>query len=231
MARKASALASNTSATPGVLPPSTLAAQILRDKAVTGTQRSDNFEKLLTDFLNDPVVDANPGKLHENARFVTFLAEAVSEYRLRNEPFTPNQGREQASHCLRAIQITVERHPDLLLYNDEDCSTSGSQPPLLLWMLAKLLSLAAKENANGLWNQIVELLTAILHCFRKRNGSVDAAVSLSILLQSTVESKIFIPRSNIFTFLLLQTRFGLWRNSQASRKGAISRLHFLAWTF
>src|ERR1700753_1126169 len=167
----------------GTVPPSTLAAQILRSKA--STQADNNFDQLLKDFLSDPVVDT--GKLQENARFVTSLAEAVSEYRLKNEPFAPNQGKEQAANCLQAIQVTIERNPDILLFNGEDCTKTGSQPPLLLWIVTKLLSIAAKESLSGLWNQLIEVLTALYRFSGHGPGSLSSRSSMQLLLRNTAE--------------------------------------------
>ena len=169
----------------GTVPPSTLAAQILRSKA--STQADNNFDQLLKDFLSDPVVDS--GKLQENARFVTSLAEAVSEYRLKNEPFTPNQGKEQAVNCFKAIQITIERQPEILLFNGDDCSKSGSQPPLLLWMVTKILSIAAKESLTGLWNQLIDIMTALHRFSSQGQGALSSGYSMQVLIRDTAEGK------------------------------------------
>jgi serine/threonine-protein kinase ATR len=190
----------------GTVPPSTLAAQILRSKG--STQTDNNFDQLLKDFLSDPVVDS--GKLQENARFVTSLAEAVSEYRLKNEPFTPNQGKEQAANCLQAIQITIERHPEILLYNGEDGSKTGSQPPLILWMVTKLLSIAAKESLTGLWSQLIDVLIAVHKFSSQGSGALSSGSSMQLLIRDTAEGKFFA------TFFHIHLSHVILRSNQVS---------------
>lgn len=175
----------------GGQPPSTLAAQILRNKPNNSTQngapRIDTFDQLLKDFLSDPVVEVAPEKLEENARFITSLTEAVLEYRQKLEPFTPHQGSQQARNCLEAIQITINKHPEILTYNGQDCSPSSAQPPLLLWLVPKLLFIISKESFTGIWPKLTSvLLVCYRSCFEKVSV-LDTAVSYERILKGMLE--------------------------------------------
>ena len=82
------------------LPPSTIAAQILRNGPPVASQQNRSvqrevFDKLLVEFLNDPFVDVGEDKLPDNARFVTFLLEAAAESRSTPDTWS-EAGHDQA---------------------------------------------------------------------------------------------------------------------------------------
>jgi hypothetical protein len=118
----------------------------------------EQFDKLLNDFLNDPVIDAEQGKVKENARFLSFLLEAALESRARNEPFGPNSLTQQAIDCLKAVRLTIDRHPEILLSSRDDNSEHSSPPPLLLWIIEKILCIASTHPPNGGWDQLRAVL-------------------------------------------------------------------------
>jgi serine/threonine-protein kinase ATR len=173
-------------------PPSTLAAQILRNKTGGSAQRNqsrnDNFDKLLQEFLADPVIETGSEKISENARFITFLADAAVEYRQQNEPFTPNQGKQQALDCLRAIQITIDRHFDVLFFNAPNESNKDAQPPLLLSITTSLLSLGLKESNFEVLKAIVRVLTQIFKSLRRKPEFLDTHIAFQKLIDTTVSN-------------------------------------------
>src|ERR1700744_4692330 len=178
---------------PQGVPPSTLAAQILRNRTDAATQRdgphNENFDRLLEDFLADPVVETGDAKVEENAKFVTFLLEAASDYRAKNEPFAPGRLNQKAVDCLRAVQLTVERHPEVVLFNGTDCSDHGSKPPLLLWIIAQLLSIGAKESFNVLWTELGSALRSIAESIASKLVTTATSSRLPFLLKSIADGK------------------------------------------
>jgi hypothetical protein len=147
---------------PSAMPPSTLAAQILQTRSTSVVKQEpghrEQFNKLLIDFLNDPVIDAEEGKVKENARFLSFLLEAALESRARNEPFGSNSLSQQAIDCLKAVRLTIDRHPEILLSSRDDTSEQSSPPPLLLWLIEKILCIASTHPPNDGWDQLGAVL-------------------------------------------------------------------------
>jgi len=193
MARRARSARRRSSSSQRGVPPSTLAAQILRNRTDAASQRdgshNENFDRLLEDFLADPVVETGDGKIEENAKFVTFLLEAASDYRAKNEPFAPGRLNQKAVDCLRAVQLTVERHPEVVLFNGTDCSDRGSKPPLLLWIITQLLSIGAKESFNVLWTELGGTLRSIAQSIASKLATAGTSLRLSFLLRSIADSK------------------------------------------
>jgi hypothetical protein len=193
MARRARPARRRSSSSQRGVPPSTLAAQILRNRTDAASQKdgahNENFDRLLEDFLADPVVETGDDKIEENAKFVTFLLDAASDYRAKNEPFAPGRLNQKAVDCLRAVQLTIERHPEVVLFNGTDCSDRGSKPPLLLWIVAQLLSIGAKESFNLLWTELGSTLRGITVSIGAKLATASTSLKLSYLLRSIAESK------------------------------------------
>jgi serine/threonine-protein kinase ATR len=172
-------------------PPSTLAAHILRNGSISSTQRDpgirDHFNKLLQNFLDNPGVETGDEKFEENHRFVCWLADATVECRKADEPFTPNANIESAAGCLNCIWYTIDRHPEVLQYNGADCNTQSPNPPLMLRLLAKLLSVAAKEGPNAVWDGLVKVLSQCLSAQLARPGTWAKGVVLAKFLDSTLD--------------------------------------------
>jgi hypothetical protein len=171
-------------------PPSTLAAHILRNVGPS-TQRDsvtgDHFGKLLDEFLRDPVVLVGDEQLDDNNNFVRYMIDAALEYRKTSEPFTPNRNIEQTAGCLQCIRYTVDKHPEVLLYNGIDCLVQSPKPPLSLTLTAKILSLAAKEGINPVWDGLVEVTSRCLSSQLTRPTTWPVGIAFGRLLGATLE--------------------------------------------
>jgi serine/threonine-protein kinase ATR len=172
-------------------PPSTLAAHILRNGAGPPTQREpvtgDNFDKLLAEFLRDPVVLVGEEQLDDNNNFVRYMVDAALEYRKTSEPFTPSRNIEQTAGCLQCIRYTVDKHPEVLQFNGTDCFVQSPQPPLALTLTAKILFLAAKEGINLVWDGLVEVLSRCVSAQLTRPTTWPVGVAFGRLLDATLE--------------------------------------------
>jgi hypothetical protein len=144
----------------------------------------------LNDFLDEPDLDTRDEKLPENARFIFALGEGAAENHVSEELFAPSLNKAKPSDCLRAIQITVERHPDVLLFNGENCTKNHSEPPLLLWLMTKLLTAAAKENPPSFLIQLADAISGIYHALKSKAGHLDIASSFNSLIREVIESRV-----------------------------------------
>jgi hypothetical protein len=175
------------------IPPSTLAAQILQTRPTTVVHtdngHKDQFEKLLTDFLNDPVIDAGKGKIQENARFVSFLVEAALESRSKNNPFTSDALTQQAIDCLKAVCLTIERHPEILLSIRDGSSEDLCPPPMLLWLIEKILCISATQPLSDGWDRLGDVLTVCQVALSTKPSTWQMGTSTLMLIRSMVESE------------------------------------------
>jgi serine/threonine-protein kinase ATR len=178
-------------------PPSTIAAQILRTGTAatsqhirTGPQR-EVFDTLLAEFLADPYVDTSEDKLDDNARFVTFLAEAAAEARarqLREQPFALGAMEKQAGDCLRAVKMTLEQQPDLLVWNGSDVRKEGANPPFVCWVIAKVLAVGAREKLGEVWDNGIDVLVTCEKALQERPAMWQTGCLISKLLRCTADA-------------------------------------------
>ena len=174
------------------IPPSTLAAQILQTRSAAVIHQEnghkEQFEKLLMDFLNDPVIDAGKGKVQENARFVSFLVEAALESRSKNNPFAPECLNQQAIDCLKAVRLTIERHPEILLSSGDESEPDLSPPPMLLWLIEKILCISASQQLGDGWDRLGDVLAGCHISLSTKPATWRIAVSTLQLFGSMVQS-------------------------------------------
>jgi serine/threonine-protein kinase ATR len=144
-----------------VAPPSTIAAQIVHNRANVTREEPENqelFGRLLQEYLNDPI--AEDASLETNAQLIHVVAEAGLDAVQKADPFAPNAAARRASDSLQVLELTIRRSPQILFYNGSDTSIDGASPPLILWLLPKILGLAGRD---GTYSQVVSFLNTCVH--------------------------------------------------------------------
>jgi hypothetical protein len=180
------------------MPPSTIPAQILHNRNNAATQQEpglikEQFDRLLKDYLDDPVVDADQFKIPENARFVTLLLNTAVEARSASDIFAVNSVTQQVVDCLKAVQFTVQRQPDILFFNRPDDAGNGVEPPMLFSIMSCCFRLAILKHQDPVWNQLVELLVELHKCLSVRPLDLWNEESLCQVYYTAVEGKIRMP--------------------------------------
>lgn len=142
-------------------PPSTIAAQIVHSRANVTREEPGNqelFGRLLQEYLDDPIAEET--SLETNAQLISVVAEAGLDAVHQRDPFAPDAAVRRASDSLRVLELTIRRSPRVLFYNGSDTSPDGEKPPLILWLLPKIIGLAGRE---GIHSQVIALLGACIH--------------------------------------------------------------------
>ncbi|KAF2673965.1 hypothetical protein BT63DRAFT_422071 [Microthyrium microscopicum] len=173
------------------IPPSTIAAQILRNGNTATAQinraaQREAFDKLLAEFLSDPIVDLTDENIQDNVRFVTFLVEAAGESRNQKELFSPKDLDAQAADCLRAVRITIQKQPELLMFSED--SQDEERPPFICWLLTSLLSIGSRERLTDVWTQLLQALSACTSSLLSKPTTWLIGQEVVELLQSIAEN-------------------------------------------
>jgi serine/threonine-protein kinase ATR len=166
-------------------PPSTIAAQIVHNRANVARQEPENkalFGKLLHEYLRDPI--AEDSSVETNAQLIQVVAEAGLDVMLSDDPFAPSNLLEQAKESLLVMRLTVVRRPEVLQYSPED---DDAQPPLLLWILAKILRLLGRKSLRAMQDDLCTLLSTMLGVLLGKNRSLHQAKAFEDMLCQLVE--------------------------------------------
>jgi serine/threonine-protein kinase ATR len=146
-------------------PPSTLAAQLVRNHAEStrGVPQQDaaaTFRQLLQEILNN--TSAPETDIQVNHKLIKVVLEAGLEVLFHQDPFPQwDLLLSQAIDSLAVIQSTIQRQPDILFMG-------GSQPPspqhphLLLWLIPKLLTMSKHPNADQLQSSLASLFSSMI---------------------------------------------------------------------
>lgn len=140
-------------------PPSTLAAQIVQNQTTTkASQQSGEkatFAGLLHEILHNP--SATPETdIGVNVQLISVVVEAGLSVLTRDDPFAQlNILLSQAADSLAVVEATIVRQSDVLFAH-----ISQDGPPLIIWLLARLLPLCSRPkcgelNVTGLINSAV----------------------------------------------------------------------------
>lgn len=135
--------------TNGDAPPSTLAAQIVHNQTTTkASQQSGEkatFAGLLHEILHNP--SATPETdIGVNVQLVSVVVEAGLSILTRDDPFAQlDILLPQAADSLAVVEATIVRQSDVLF-----ARISQDGPPLIIWLLARLLPLCSRPKCGGL---------------------------------------------------------------------------------
>ena len=130
-------------------PPSTLAAQIVQNQTTTkASQQSGEkatFAGLLHEILHNP--SATPETdIGVNVQLISVVVEAGLSVLTRDDPFAQlDVLLPQAADSLAVVEATIVRQSDVLFAH-----ISQDGPPLIIWLLARLLPLCSRPKCGGL---------------------------------------------------------------------------------
>lgn len=140
----------NGSHTNGEAPPaSTLAAQIVQNQTTTrASQQSGEkatFPELLHEILHNP--SATPETdIGVNVQLISVVVEAGLSILSRDDPFAQlDLLIPQATDSLAVVEATIVRQPEVLF-----APIGQSGPPLIVWLLARLLPLCGRSKCDQL---------------------------------------------------------------------------------
>jgi serine/threonine-protein kinase ATR len=168
-------------------PPSTIAAQIVYNRATVTKQEPANkalFGKLLQEYLRDPILEESNVDTH--AQLIQVVTEAGLDVLLSDDPFAPDNLLEQARDSLLVIKLTVSRKPGVLLFHGENVR---DRPPLVLWILAKLLNLMGRRNLTSIQMDIQSLLNSMLVVLLSNNKTLCLGIAFRDMLEELIEGK------------------------------------------
>jgi serine/threonine-protein kinase ATR len=169
-------------------PPSTIAAQIVRNQSHVARQEPENkalFGELLQEYLKNPAIEE--ANVETNAQLIRVVVEAGLDVMLKDDPFAPDTLLQQANDSLLVIQLTINRTPEVLLFCSNDESTEEAKPPLLLWLLPKILSLLGRSHMSVIQDDLCGLLTLSLQILRKSSQLWRSACTITSIFQEIVE--------------------------------------------
>ena len=158
--------------TNGEPPPSTLAAQLLnRMEGDRGdlNQDEDTFAQLLREVLegeDDPSSSANDPELilSMSCKLVFVILKAGIEPLHQQNPFTRREDQiQRASNSLKAITMTIGRNAGIL-YKPVSVNSDliALEPPMLLWLIPRLLSLLHLEQCEEVKLECHNCLVSLL---------------------------------------------------------------------
>jgi serine/threonine-protein kinase ATR len=168
-------------------PPSTIAAQIVHNRSNVARQEPENkalFGKLLQEYLRDPIIEDS--NVETNAQLIQVVAEAGLDILLSDDPFAPNTLLEQARDSLLVIKLTVARKPDVLLFQEE---SGQDRPPLILWILAKILHLMGRRNLALIQADLSALLLSIVKVLSSKNRTFCRGLAFKDMLEELIQGR------------------------------------------
>jgi serine/threonine-protein kinase ATR len=175
----------------GDLPPSsTIAAQIVHNRAKATREEPEYqelFGKLLQEYLKDPIVEE--ASLETNAQLISVVAEAGLDAVRKDDPFAPDAATRRAVDSLQVIQLTVQRSPRILFFNGSTTALDGSKPPLILWLLPKVLGLAGPRRTQTIQDQITSFLSTCINALLKSTQLWCKGKEVVHLVRTMVQGK------------------------------------------
>lgn len=169
-------------------PPSTIAAQIVHNRSHVARQEPENkalFGELLQEYLKNPVIEE--ANVETNAQLIGVVVEAGLDVLLKDDPFAPDTLLQQANDSLLVIQLTIQRTPEVLLFCINEKSSEDEKPPLLLWLLPKILSLGGRSHMNIIQDGLCGLLTLFLQILRRNSQLWRSACTIASIFEEIVE--------------------------------------------
>lgn len=151
-------------------PPSTLAAQLVRNHVETarGVRQPDTtvpFRQLLQELLNKTSVPETDVEV--NHKLIKVVVEAGLDVLFQDNPF-PQWGflLPQAVDSLAVIQSTIQRQPEILFQGGPQPNLE-QHPHLLLWLFPKLLMISKHSKGDQLQASLASLLSSLVLALSK----------------------------------------------------------------
>jgi serine/threonine-protein kinase ATR len=169
-------------------PPSTIAAQIVHNRSNVARQEPENkalFGKLLQEYLRDPIIEDS--NVDTNASLVQVVAEAGLDVMLTDDPFAPDNLLQQAKDSLLVIKLTISRKPEVLLYHGDE---ANERPPLMLWLLTKILKLLGRKHLDAIQGDLSTLLSTMITILGRHNKTLRQMHAFRNMLVKLVEGRL-----------------------------------------
>jgi serine/threonine-protein kinase ATR len=173
-------------------PPSTIAAQIVHNRSHVARQEPENkalFGRLLQEYLKDPVIEE--ANAETNAQLIGVVAEAGLDILLKDDPFAPDALLQQANDSLLVIQLSIKRTPEVLLFSSGNDSVNEERPPLLLWLLPRILSLLGRNHMKPVQASLSRLLTESIRAIRESSSLWRSSSIILGVFRNIVEGEFF----------------------------------------
>lgn len=166
----------------GEVPPSTYAAQIV-DNLTNGSRgRPSDGQALLQQLLREilqPDHDgqALPGAIETaidvNYRLIYVIVRAGLDVLHHENPFDHQLDLQSlALQCLAAIDLTIQRFPDVLFFVPLGVQPQDQpQGPLFLWLVPQLANLLNRDISDQIRYEIEKILKRAIHA-RTKSGSL-----------------------------------------------------------
>lgn len=170
-------------------PPSTLAAQIVQNQTVARASQQQQqhqqggekatFSGLLHEILHNPAATPETD-LSVNVQLISVVVEAGLSVLARDDPFAQFDVLvPQAEDSLSVVQATIVRQPEVLL-----APISADGPPLLLWLVARLVALCGRPRCEGL--KIAGMVDAAIRALEKSGKLWRSAEDVKALVRDCV---------------------------------------------
>lgn len=173
--------------TNGHPPPSTIAAQIVHNAANVNSRQDAaakvTFGELLKEFLQHPNTDEPDVQL---VAFICVVVEAGLEGLFKDDPFAQDQQGEQGIRSIAAIMYLLHQKPHLLLSAKDGEDNGNPQPPVILWLFPKLLSLLTHATLRSIHWHIRDLLSFCLSTLARSLAYSSQTISAMQLYKSSV---------------------------------------------
>lgn len=172
-------------------PPSTIAAQIVHNANVL-TKRQDaaskvSFGELVKEFLQHPSTDEPDAQL---VALICVIVEAGLEGLFKDDPFAQDQQRQQGNDSIAALTLIIQKKPHLLFSPKFTDDEALAQPPVLLWLLPKLMGLLTQSTLQSLHRPIQDLLSWFIEVLQQKSSTWREASAVARLYEACVQCKL-----------------------------------------
>lgn len=155
-------------------PSSILATHVVHGNGVPDLDR-DNFNQLLAEVLStDEHGQPNLGAdVSVNHKLICIIFQVGIETALEENPFKSNAGSgktdSQLLNCLEAIQLAVERSPQVIAVKSDIQGQDDAEwtPPLYAWLFPRLLPLVVPSQAVQVRDGVCAIYNAMLQANMK----------------------------------------------------------------
>ncbi|KAF2747396.1 hypothetical protein M011DRAFT_458655 [Sporormia fimetaria CBS 119925] len=173
-----------------VPPSSTIAAQIVNNASnVHGREEPGAkipFAELLREFLRRPIIDDLDPQL--NVQFISTIVEAGLDALHHDNPFALDQPRDLAIDSIRAIELSILQIPQLLLSTRGTKETDHPEPPVVVWLFSKLLSMLGLPKFVVIQSYVEGLLGTCLTALGRVSSLWSYEAALAKLYRNSVEA-------------------------------------------
>lgn len=170
-----------------VPPPSTLAAQLVREHAPETRRAVSNpsaaFSQLLNEILHNDSTPETDSQVNYKAISVVvqFGLDILS---VDDDPFAQEAGLlSQARDSISVIEITIKRQPELLFFTQND----GQSAPMAIWLFARLLKAAIHPKYRDLQLQVSSFLATMAEILSRSLDYWQYAKAIHRLYQDAVD--------------------------------------------